>query len=308
MQPKIPLKLKQLLEKQHYAFIGDHSAIKICEWTKRSLRDEDICYKEKFYGIKSHRCCQMTPSIGFCTNSCIFCWRPLEYTVASKIKGKVDDPKELINNAIKAQKRQLIGFKGNDKVNLKKLEEALQPNQFAISLSGEPTLYPKLNELIKEIFNIKATAFLVTNGLQPEVLKKLDPLPTNLYISVDAPNEELFNKIDRSKTKNAWNKLNQSLEIMKNLKTTRVLRLTLIKGFNMINPEQYAELIKKADPDFIELKSYMWVGFSQKRLNIKNMPEHEDVKAFSKEILKHLNNYKFKDEKKESRVVLLNKI
>ena len=165
--------LKLLLEKQGYGFIGKHSAIKICEWTKKSLRDEGVCYKEKFYGIKAHRCCQMSPSIGFCQNRCIFCWRPIEYTIGTKIKGKVDNPKELIENAIKMQQKQLIGFKGYKKVNRKKLEEAMKPNQFAISLSGEPCIYPKLGQLIKEIHKRKATSFLVTNGLQPEVLEKL---------------------------------------------------------------------------------------------------------------------------------------
>ena len=44
---------------------------------------------------------------------------------------------------------------------------------FAISLTGEPTLYPKLPELIKEIHSRGKTSFLVTNGQHPEVLQKL---------------------------------------------------------------------------------------------------------------------------------------
>ena len=151
----LPSELKKLLQKQHYNFIGNHSAIKICTWTKKSLLDQDFCYKQKFYNIKSHLCCQLSTTIGFCQNRCILCWRPTEYTIGTEIKGKLDNPKELIQNAIIAQKKQLIGFKGNDKVNKKKLEQAMQPNQFAISLSGEPTLYPKLGELIKEIHKIK---------------------------------------------------------------------------------------------------------------------------------------------------------
>jgi wyosine [tRNA(Phe)-imidazoG37] synthetase (radical SAM superfamily) len=51
----------------------------------------------------------------------------------------------------------------------------------------------------------------------------------------------------------------------------------------------------------------MWVGYSQKRLAIKNMPLHSEVKSFSKKILKHLKNYKLINEKKESRVILLAK-
>ncbi|MEE9525403.1 MAG: 4-demethylwyosine synthase TYW1 [Candidatus Woesearchaeota archaeon] len=298
--------LKKLLEKQHYAFIGDNSAIKICTWTKRSLLDEDVCYKEKFYNIKSHRCCQISTTIGYCQNRCILCWRPIEYTEGSKMK-KYDSPKELIDKAIQAQRKLLSGFGGNEKLNKKKFQEAQNPDQFAISLSGEPLLYPKLGKLIKEIKDRKATAYVVTNGLLPNKLKSLKPLPTNLYISIDAPNEELFKKIDQSKAKNAWKKLNKSLKILSKLKTTTILRITLIKGLNDINPEQYAELIKKADPKFVEVKAYMWVGASQQRLDIKNMPIHSEVKEFSKEILKHLKNYKLKDEKKESRVILLAK-
>ncbi|MBR9691716.1 4-demethylwyosine synthase TYW1, partial [Candidatus Woesearchaeota archaeon] len=153
-----------------------------------------------------------------------------------------------------------------------------------------------------------ATAYVVSNGLMPEALEKLNPLPTNLYLSIDAPNKSLFEKIDKPTIKNAWEKLNKSLEILSKLKTTTVLRITLIKSLNMVKPEQYAKAIKKAQPDFVEVKAYMWVGYSQQRLDIKNMPRHNEVKSFAKKILKHLENYKLKDEKKESRVVLLEKI
>ena len=50
----LPEDTKAILEKQHYIIVGEHSAVQICGWTKKSLRDEDFCYKEKFYGIQSH--------------------------------------------------------------------------------------------------------------------------------------------------------------------------------------------------------------------------------------------------------------
>ena len=74
------------------------------------------------------------------------------------------------------------------------------------------------------------------------------------------------------------------------------LRLTLVKDYNMKNPEGYAELIKIAKPKFIECKSFMWVGHSKERLEIENMPLHLDIKEFAKKIEK-LTNYKIKDEK-----------
>ncbi|MBW2978447.1 4-demethylwyosine synthase TYW1 [Candidatus Woesearchaeota archaeon] len=301
--------LRRLLEKQHYRFIGNHSAIKICTWTKKSLLDQGVCYKEKFYGIKSHQCCQISTTLGHCQNRCILCWRPVEYTEGIKIKKPLGDPKQLIEKAIKAQQKLLNGFPGNEKINLTKFKEAQTPNQFAISLSGEPLLYPKLGELIKEIHKRKATSFIVSNGLLPEALTKLKPLPTQLYISIDAPNEKLFKKVDRPTIKNAWKKLNKSLNILKELKskTRTVLRITLLKNLNMIEPENYAKLIKKADPIFVEVKAYMFVGYSMQRLSIQNMPRHHEVKAFTEKIIKYLPNYKIKDEKKESRVVLLAK-
>jgi len=50
-----------------------------------------------------------------------------------------------------AQRKLLSGFKGNEKINMEKWKEAQNPDQFAISLIGEPTLYPKLAELILEL-------------------------------------------------------------------------------------------------------------------------------------------------------------
>ena len=48
-------KAKQELEKQQYRVVGDHSAVKICGWTKNMIRGEGGCYKLKFYGIMSNQ-------------------------------------------------------------------------------------------------------------------------------------------------------------------------------------------------------------------------------------------------------------
>jgi len=297
--------LRKLLEKQHYSFIDENSAIKICTWAKKSLLDEGFCYKEQFYGIKSHLCCQISTTIGYCQNRCIFCWRPVEYTLGNKINNNYN-PKELIKKAISAQRKQISGIKGNKKVNLKKFLEAQEPKHFAISLSGEPLIDNNLNKLIKELKKQGKTTFVVTNGLLPDRLEKIEA-PTQLYLSLDAPNKELFEKIDKPVIKDAWKKLNESLLILRKLKkkTRTVLRITLIKNMNMIEPENYAKLIEKADPNFVEVKAYMYVGYSQQRLSIESMPRHPEIQEFSKQISKHLPNYKIIDEKKESRVVLL---
>ena len=75
----------------------------------------------------------------------------------------------------------------------------------------------------------------------------------------------------------------------------------------MIKPKNYAELIKKANPMFIEIKGFMSVGYARERLSYDKMPYHEDIVNFAKEILKHLKDYKILDEHEFSRVVLLGK-
>ncbi len=296
MKPEV----KKLLENQHYEIFGN-TAVKICTWTKKSLRDEDFCYKQKFYGIKSHLCCQMTPSANFCQQSCIFCWRPTEHTEGIEMK-EYDEPEDIIKGVINGQKKLLSGFGGNEKVNKKKFNEAQNPKQFAISLAGEPTLYPKLDILIKES-NKKGTTFVVSNGLKPDVIEKINP--TQLYVSLDAPNEEIYKKICKPKVKDAWKKLMKSLSLLKNKKRSTI-RITLVKGLNMKYPEKYAKLLENASPKFVEIKAYMYVGYSRNRLKIGNMPRHSEIKEFAKKISEKCS-YKIIDKKKESRVVLLMK-
>jgi tRNA wybutosine-synthesizing protein 1 len=308
------------MKKQGYRFIGTHAAVKICLWTKKSLLDEGVCYKEQFYGIKSHLCCQMSPWLG-CDNKCIHCWRAVELNFNKLVnKSKIKSPKEIVDGCIKAQRELLIGFKVDEKskkkqlsrANMKKYLEAQEPMQFAISLSGEPMIYEQIGGLVEELRKRGKTSFIVTNGVYPEKLEELEKkkqLPTQLYISVNTPNEKLYKTFHRSSKKDAWELLNKSLEIMLRLKgkTRTVFRMNLVKNLNMIEPENYAKMIKKADPLFIEIKGYMSVGFARQRLGYERMPYHKEIIEFSKEILKFLPEYKILDEKKESRVVLLGK-
>lgn len=307
-------KFKQLLKKQHYALVGNHSAVQICRWTKKSLLDRGFCYKQKFYGIESHKCCQTSPCL-FCPNSCIHCWRAIEYASGKILEGKVDKPRKIIRACILAQRKLLSGFKGNKKVNMKKFREAQSPKNFAISLLGEPMIYPYIDELIKELRKQNRTSFIVTNALFPEklsLLKKNDALPTQLYISLNTPNHTLYKQWHRSSFKYAWQRFNQSLKIFSQMPTRKVIRMTLVRNLNMLEPENYAKLIKKANPDFLEVKSYMAVGFARKRLGYEKMPSHEEIKLFAEKLEKKLkaekqDGYKILDEKKESRVVLLGK-
>jgi tRNA wybutosine-synthesizing protein 1 len=290
---------KLLSELKGYQIVGNHSAVKTCLWLKKSLKDEGVCYKQKFYGISSHRCLQMTPAL-LCNQNCLYCWRPLE--LLKGFKGW-DEPEFIVEESIKAQHRLLSGFHGTEGVNKKKLEEAYSPNQVAISLIGEPTLYPMLPELIEEYRKRGFTTFLVTNGTKPEMVEKVNP--TQLYLSLTAFDEESHLLLNRP-SKSNWEKILSSLDVMRDSKSRTVIRLTLIKGYNMDDRaiRNYAKLIERAEPDFIEAKAYMYLGYSRLRLKWGNMPEHSDIVEFSKKLAEE-SGYEVKKDSEPSRVVLL---
>jgi tRNA wybutosine-synthesizing protein 1 len=296
----IPERLRKDLVRQHYKVVGEHSAVKLCTWTKKSLRDEGVCYKEKFYGVKSHGCLQMTPNIT-CDQRCKFCWRVIEKTNINIEKW--DEPKEIIDQAIQSQRLLLSGFKGFEGTNMKKFRDAQNPTNAAISLLGEPLLYPKISGLIEEFRKMGVVTFLVTNSQHPEVLGKITE-PDQLYISVDAPDKESYLRLDRPHNSDYWKRLLRSLEVMNSLSCRKVLRLTMVKGWNMHSPEKYAKLIQLANPDFVELKAYMHVGESMKRLPREAMPLHKEVREFAEQVSGE-SGYPYRDEQAASRVVLL---
>lgn len=297
----------QDLEKQGYRIVGNHSAIKVCMWTKKCILGKDVCYKNTFYGIQTHRCVQMTPALHVCTQRCLWCWRDIGFTQKSW-HGAIDDPKDIVDGCIDAHIKYLYGFGGNKDRDKKMFEESMHPLHFAISLSGEPTLYPRLPELIDEINSRGMTTFLVTNGTNPEMLKKLKGHePTQLYITLPAPDRETYMKSCAPLIPGAWELIMQSLDVLKILNTRKTIRLTLAKDINMLDPKGYAELFKKIDADFFEIKGYVWVGYSRERLEKHNMPFHEDVRHFAQEIIKHCPELRVIDEKENSRVILLAK-
>ena len=296
----IPKQTIEMLKRQHYGLFG-HSASKLCHWTKASLTKGEVCYKQKFYGIQSHRCLQMTPAVAWCQQNCQFCWRPL--TAPQQFPEDYSEPKDIVQESIAKQRVLLSGYGAlREQIGEKKLQEAMNPNQVAISLAGEPTLYPKLPELVEEYGKNGFTTFVVSNGLDTETFSKANP--TQLYLSLEAPNEKLHRKINAPSIKDSWSRINASLEAMPSLKTRKVIRITVIKGINMGQEKEFASLIEKSQPDFVEVKAYMFVGYSRQRLKEENMPLHPEVLSFTEKINKHLG-YTIAGESKPSRVVLL---
>ena len=136
--------------------------------------------------------------------------------------------------------------------------EAMIPNHAAISLDGEPLLYPKISEFVREFKNRNMTTFIVTNGTLPERIQKLDPLPSQLYITLPAPNEIVYKKVCRPMIKNGWSKIMNTLDLAESLSCRTLVRLTAVKSLNLDNKflNDYAKLIEKANPNFFEIKGF----------------------------------------------------
>ncbi len=310
IEKAIPSQLVQALLKQKYHIVGQHSGVKRCKWLHEALVHNRYCYKQKFYGIKSHQCLQMTPSLYYCTQQCVFCWRAQNGDLQIKwneLQLPDWEPAEnIVEGSLHAQERILSGYKGNEKTDWKKFREALTPKHVAISLTGEPTLYEPLDELIQAFHKRAFTTFLVTNGTLPSKLEKLKEEPTQLYVSVCAPNEEIHKRVCKPQISNAWTKMNETLDLLPSFTCPTVIRMTLVRGLNTQNVDEYARLIEKADPTYIEAKAYMHVGFSNLRLDFERMPSHKEILAFA-QCLSKKTGYRVLDECTDSRVVLLSK-
>lgn len=303
---------KARLEKAKYG-VFNHSAVEICHWTKKALLSEGTCYKHKFYGISTHRCMEMTPAAMNCENRCVYCWRPAEfYDTLHMPEDLVDEPDAIVNNLLHERYRLIVGYYGNQKADKNKIDESLLPEHYAISLSGEPTMYPKLPQLIKYLKTLENTKsiFLVTNGQEPEMLKKLvneNALPTQIYLSTNASNRKMFNIINRPRYKDAWQRWNDSLLLLSKMNTRTVIRTTLIRGYNesLGYMKEFAEILRIGNPHFIELKSYMHIGMSTSRLEKSSMLEMDEIREYSVELKKYLDNFTIMDESEISRVMVL---
>lgn len=292
---------KDELKKQHYRLIGEHSAVKTCGWTRNMIKGKGGCYKLKFYGIMSNQCLQMTTSIS-CANRCVFCWRGYKAPVSKEWHQDVDTPEMILKEGIKAHHKLLQGFGGQPE--LKKIyEQSKKVKHVALSLTGEPITYPKINELIELFDKESISTFMVTNAQYPEEIKNLRRV-AQLYLSIDAPSKELLKKIDKPLFTDYWERMNKSLEYCSQKKDRTCIRLTIIKDLNDFDQKGYAALIKKGRPDFVEIKAYMHVGPSRERLTVDDMPWHEEIVEFTKELMKYLHDYEIVTEHIPSRVVM----
>ncbi|NWZ15061.1 TYW1 synthase, partial [Agelaius phoeniceus] len=287
-----------------YKLIGSHSGVKLCRWTKSMLRGRGGCYKHTFYGIESHRCMEATPSLA-CANKCVFCWRHHTNPVGTEWRWRMDQPEQILQEALEKHQNMIRQFKGVSGVKAARLEEALAVKHCALSLVGEPIMYPHINHLVRLLHQQGISTFLVTNAQFPEEIRRLEPV-TQLYVSVDASTKESLKRIDRPLFKDFWQRFLDSLKALAEKQQRTVYRLTLVKAWNVDELKAYADLISLGKPDFIEVKGVTYCGESSaSSLTMANVPWHGEVLSFVQELARLLPDYGIACEHEHSNCLLL---
>jgi tRNA wybutosine-synthesizing protein 1 len=256
----------------------------------------------------------MTPSLNRCTQSCLFCWRitpehiGVEWAQTKFPEKEAEEPAGIIEGCLESHRKALSGFGGNPNVSEEMLEQAKHPVHAAISLEGEPTLYPYLRTLPESFFSKGfKSVFIVTNGLNPIAIENLEKEPSQLYISACAPDKETYRKTCNPMVKNGWEKLLESLELLNSLSCPTVLRHTLIPHLNMHNLRGYAELAEISNATYLEPKAAKSVGYARGRFSYKEMAWHNDIRTFA-EALSLESGYNILDEQPQSSIVLLSRL
>nr|XP_021138620.1 S-adenosyl-L-methionine-dependent tRNA 4-demethylwyosine synthase [Columba livia] len=296
--------LREALTKQGYKLIGSHSGVKLCRWTKSMLRGRGGCYKHTFYGIESHCCMEATPSLA-CANKCVFCWRHHTNPVGTEWRWKMDQPEMILQEALENHRNMIKQFKGVSGVRADRLAEAMTAKHCALSLVGEPIMYPEINRFVKLLHQHGISSFLVTNAQFPDEIRNLEPV-TQLYVSVDASTKESLKRIDRPLFRDFWQRFLDSLKALSEKQQRTVYRLTLVKAWNVDELKAYADLISLGKPDFIEVKGVTYCGESSaSNLTMANVPWHEEVVRFVQDLADLVPDYEIACEHQHSNCLLI---
>jgi wyosine [tRNA(Phe)-imidazoG37] synthetase (radical SAM superfamily) len=210
--------------------------------------------------------------------------------------------------------------------------EAAKPKHVAISYDGEPTMYARLGELVSEFRKRGISTFVVTNGTFPErivQMKESGNLPTQLYVTLAAPDKETYLRVCSSVKpyfpvhEDHWERLNKTLGLLSSLGCRTVVRITSVRGVNMIKPEAYRRKIMDSNPSFLEVKGFSISGNAPRiseRLGETNLgtkdpelfkaafayaPTHEEVLDFASKISEGFTRFKMVSESRINRQVLM---
>jgi wyosine [tRNA(Phe)-imidazoG37] synthetase (radical SAM superfamily) len=210
--------------------------------------------------------------------------------------------------------------------------EAANPKHVAISYDGEPTMYSRIGELIDEFRKRAISTFLVTNGTFPERIEALERsgnLPTQLYVTLAAPDKETYMRVCSSVKpffpvhEVHWERLNKTLGMLSKLKCRTVIRITSIRGVNMIHSEKYRRIIQNANPSFLEVKGFSISGNAPRiserlgetelgskspnllALALDYAPTHKEMMDFARSISENFTTFPLVNQSEVNRQVLM---
>ena len=236
----------------------------------------------------------LSPSKKQCNFDCLYC--ELE---GAKTVDKMDEYPS-VEDIIKEIKKN---FEIHSKIDV-----------LTLTCNGEPTLYPKLNELIDEINKIKASTktLILSNG---STIYKKDIFNTLLKIdivklSLDCVSEKCFKKLDRINSSVETEKIVPAMiDFSKQTKNNLILEILFVKDLNdnelettllyealiQINPKRVdigtidrppAYAVKPVSYEFLESVANK---FENINVNIVYKNKSKSIQSFSKdEIIKML--------------------
>lgn len=86
--------------------------------------------------------------------------------------------------------------------------------------------------------------------------------------------------VDRPLFSDFWERFNICVDKLATKRQRTVFRLTLVNGWNDSELGAYAELVKRGQPDLIEVKGVTYCGESKASpLTIKQCPFHHEVRC-----------------------------
>jgi len=206
----------------------------------------------------------LSPSSKQCNFDCLYC----ELEKAKTVDTMRTYPSVLeIVNAIKKS------FKKHPKIDV-----------ITVTANGEPTLYPKLNELIIEIDKIKGKAktLILSNGSTIYDRYIFDTLLSfdTVKLSLDCVSEKCFKKLDRIHAGIDVKKIiNSMVEFSNSTKKQFVLEILFVKDLNDKEEEikLLYEAVKRINPSRVDIGTI-------------DRPPAYDVKPVSFELLESIAN------------------
>jgi len=182
----------------------------------------------------------LSPATKQCNFDCLYCeLEPAKTVDKMDSYPKVSDVIEAVQEA----------FTKHEKIDV-----------LTITANGEPTLYPKLDELVDELDKVKGNAktLILSNGANiyekriQNTLKKLD----SVKLSLDCISKECFKKLDRNDTSVDVEKIVQGMiEFRALYDKSFVLEVLFVKNMND-KPKEIGllyEAIKKINPNRVDV-------------------------------------------------------